>query len=612
MRCLQIPCPAPRRSGLSKANGEFLTLIPDIRVIGLAGCLWAAAADAFADEGYSVAFEGAPDALEGKLGLISTLAKGERALPTVAAVRRMALRDQEAIAKALTAAGHYAGAVDFTLVEAEGDDATLVTFRITAGPAFRITDYELRYADAGPRSVYGERPQRLADLGIEADGSAAGARLQALQSEALTALWNAGYPAARIVGRRAIADMSSGTARAVFSFESGPRATFGEAQIKGALLTEPEYLRKLRTWEEGEPFDRSKLVAYRDRLAATGVFGAIDVEPGAPDETGRAPVIVTVTERKRRTVGAGVSFSTAEGPGGRLFLEYRNMFGAGERSRVEIRGNTVAQSIAFNFDKPMPGLPGSLFAGLGFTNETTDAFNARTVNIGGGVAKRWLDDRLETRAALAFETSRITEDDVSERTYFLSAPLSAVWNTEDDPLVLSRGVRASLVVTPFAGTDMFTRTELAARSRVNFGPGERFTIAGRTRLGATFGSSLSDLPLNRRLYAGGGASVRGFDFQEAGPLDVDGDPVGGRSVIEGAVETRLKVTDNIQIAGFADAANISADTLPEFDGDYFVGVGGGARYFTPIGPIRVDFAIPLDRRETDSSFQLYISLGQSF
>ncbi len=590
------------------------------RVLGLAGCIWAAAFDASAGEGYAVNFEGTPASLNGKLGLISTLAKGEKALPTRAAVRRMALRDQEAIAKALTAAGHYGGAVDFTLSEAEGDGDTVVTFRIKAGPAFRITDYELRYTDGDPSALdggrrgalFGDRPGALADLGVEGDGSAAGARLQALQTEALAALWNTGYPAARIIGRRAVADMDEGTARAVFTFESGPRATFGEAEITGAVRTETEYLRKLRTWEEGEPFDRSKLVAYRDRLAATGVFGAIDVEPGPPAKDGRAPVLVRLSERKRRTIGAGVSFSTAEGPGGRLFLEYRNMFGAGEKSRVEIEGNPIAQSIQFSFDKPLPGLPGSAFAGLGFTNETTDAFDARTVNIGGGVAKRWLDDRLETRAALAFETSRISADGVSERTFFRSAPLSAVWSTEDDPLVLSKGVRTSLTVTPYAGTDAFTRTEFAARSRVNFGAGERFTLAGRTRLGATFGSSLRDLPLNQRLYAGGGSSVRGFDFQEAGPLDDDGDPVGGRSVIEAALEGRFRVSQNIQLAAFGDAANISADNLPDFSGDYFIGVGGGARYFTPIGPLRVDFAVPLDRRETDSSFQLYISLGQSF
>jgi translocation and assembly module TamA len=146
---------------------------------------------------------------------------------------------------------------------------------------------------------------------------------------------------------------------------------------------------------------------------------------------------------------------------------------------------------------------------------------------------------------------------------------------------------------------------------VNFG-GDKFTLAARGSLGATFGSSLADLPLNKRFYAGGGGSVRGFSFQEAGPLDADGTPIGGRSLIEAAVEARAKVTTNIQLVGFIDAGSVSAKATPDFSERFFIGVGGGARYLTPIGPIRLDVAFPLDRRETDRSFQIFIALGQPF
>ncbi|MEL7486471.1 MAG: autotransporter assembly complex family protein, partial [Pseudomonadota bacterium] len=545
--------------------------------------------------------------------LISDLATGERAMPTKAALRRAARRDVEAINAALTAAGYYGGKTKFLIDPTSDDDKPLVVFTIVPGPAFKVNAYRIVYSDPAPSAEPASpRPMTLAALNVKGDGSAAGADLQRVQQSFLTALWNAGYPAARSVARRADADLASGTATAVFSFESGPRAVFGDIRFTGAERTSEAYLQDLSNWDAGAPFDRSKLVGYRDSLAQTGLFSTIDVAPGAPADDGAAPVLVTLEERKRRTVGAGVSFSTAEGPGGRLFLEYRNLFGAGELARVDLEGTAIEQSIGFDFTKPLPAFPGSIFAQLDFRNETTEAFEAQTVDIGVGLAKRWFDERFETRGGLAFETSSIDDGVNEERTFFFSAPLAAIWDTEDDPLTLSRGVRAALTLTPFTGSDTFTRAELTARSRVNAGAEDRFTLAGRVRLGATVGASFDSLPLNQRFFAGGGSSVRGFGFQEAGPLDADGDPTGGRSVVEAAVEARARVWGDLQLAAFADAGNISENAVPDIGGDYFIGVGGGARYFTPIGPIRVDVAIPLERRETDRAFQLFISLGQPF
>ena len=576
--------------------------------IALAAALTCGAAAHAAD--YSVRIDGAPADLKPKLAIVSTLAQAKRPLPTTAALRRVARNDIVKINNALKAAGYYDGATKFDIEDADADQRTVI-FTVRAGPLFKIAAYQIVYDDAIAEDAP-SRPKTLADLNIETDGSAAGARLQALQQQALTALWGGGFPAARITGRRAQANIAAGVADAIFTFESGPRAMFGAAQIEGDLRTEHQFLKDLRTWEEGAVFDQSKLIAYRDRLAATGLFSNIDVAPGAVSDTGVAPVIVTLEERKRRTIGAGLSFSTAEGPGARLFFEYRNLFRAGETARVDLQGNAVEQSLRFNIDKPMPLFPGSIFANAGFTSETTEAFSAQSIDIGAGVTKRWLDDRLETRGGLAFETSRIVEDGVTDQTFFFSLPLIAIWNTEDDPLTLARGSRLSLTVTPFTGSQTFVRTEFAARSRFNFGPDDRFTLAGRARLGAIFANALDDLPLNQRFFAGGGSSVRGFAFQEAGPLDTDGDPVGGTSLTEGALEARAMITDTIQIAAFVDAGNVSDTTLPDITGRYFVGAGAGARYFTPIGPLRVDFAFPINPRPSDANFQFFISLGQSF
>lgn len=564
-------------------------------------------APAFAAEDFEISYTGVSGALLGQLKQISEMEKGVRTYPTSASLRRAAEHDRQAFEDALTAAGFYAGKTDFNITPATEAEKAKVNFLLQPGRAFTIAEYEILYSDD-----VADRPQSFAEAGLGTNGSAAGADLRSLQVNFLSHLWNNGYPAATIVARRAIANMETGTANAVFVFNSGPKANFGNLFIEGADRTDPDYVRAMQTWKPGDEFERATMVQYRDRLAATGLFSTIDISPGPPDKSGAAPIYARLNERKRRTIGAGLSLSTTDGVGGRLFFENRNLFHQGETGRLELRASNLEQAVTFDFLKPLPRIPGQAFGNFGFTNETTDAFDARSINASGGLSKKWLKERLETRAAVGLETSSVRANGTKERTYFVSTPLSVVWNSENDLLNPTKGVQTRLAVTPYTGSDSFTQSEFSARTRVTFGKDDLITLAGRSAVGATFGTSLVNLPRNKRYYVGGAGSVRGFGFQEAGPLDGDNDPIGGRSYIESAIEARVKLTNELQIAGFADAGSVSARTLPNFGEEFFVGVGGGVRYFTPIGPIRADIAFPLNARDSDRSFQLFIAIGQPF
>lgn len=580
-------------------------------LLSLAALLWATQARA-AD--YSVQYDGAPPEVAGKLEKLTSLSLARRPFPTLASLRQAAIADTETIKRALAAAGYFNPRVTFAVVAAKETTKPAVLFSIEAGESFRIKRHIVKYVD----DFAGERPADFAEAGVAVSDDAAGATLETNQQKFLDNLLAAGFPRARIVGRRAEARLADNTADAVYEFESGPRAKFDGVEITGAKRTKASFIERMKTWEDGSLFNREDLIEFRDDLSRTGLYSSIAVEAGEIAPDGTAPVAVTVEERKNRTVGAGVSYSTSEGPGGRLFLEYRNITGRGERARAELEGTEVRQAFDLEINKPLPRFPGSAFANLAFVNDTTDAFIARSFEIGGGLAKSWLDGRLETRAGLTLETSRvesrlrIAPGVADERTYLVSAPLSATWNTEDDPVRLSSGARASIFVVPYTGSDQFTRMEFVGRTRRQFGADDRFTLAGRVRVAATAGSALRSLPVNKRVFAGGGSSVRGYDFQAVGPLDPDGVPIGGRSAIEAAIEARAKALGPIQFAAFADAGAVYSHSFPDFIGDYLVGAGGGLRYLTPIGPIRLDVAFPLERRPTDSGLQFYISLGQPF
>ncbi|WDI30897.1 BamA/TamA family outer membrane protein [Hyphococcus flavus] len=585
---------------------DFINKIPALTIVMMA-VFCSVFSPVRAADTYTASIEGADNGLRSKLELISELMKGVREYPTAAALRRAARRDVEEFNKALQAAGFYAGSADFDLVPAEDGGKAEIIYRIDTGPAFRISEYEVLYQDEAEG-----RPASFRDADIETSGEADGASLKARQQEFLNVLWESGYPAAEIVTRRAIANFETAEASAIFVFRSGPKAKFGDAQVSGAEKTNAAFIRRMKTWKEGEEFERSKLTRYYDKLRETNLFATIDISPGQPGEDGVTPVIVRLEERKQRTIGAGVSYSTAEGPGGRLYFEHRNVFGYAESARVELRASEIEQSVNASITRPMPRLDSQAFASAAFVNETTDAFDARSLKLSAGLSKKWLEDNLETRGAIALETSNVRADGVEDRNYFISTPLSVIWNSENDLLNPTEGFRASWTVTPYTGSETFTQSEISARWRVHFGEEQRVTLAARAALGATFGNSLVSLPLNKRYYAGGGGSVRGYGFQEAGPLDADNDPIGGLSRVDGAIETRVKVINNLQIAGFVDAGSVSSSNVPSFNDEFFIGYGGGIRYITPIGPIRADIAFPLDKRESDADFQIYIALGQPF
>jgi translocation and assembly module TamA len=144
--------------------------------------------------------------------------------------------------------------------------------------------------------------------------------------------------------------------------------------------------------------------------------------------------------------------------------------------------------------------------------------------------------------------------------------------------------------------------------------GKTTILAGRLHLGTIAGADRGEVAPSRRFYAGGGGSVRGFDFQGVGPQDVTGAPTGGNSLTELSLEARFRfkaLGSDIGIVPFVDAGQVFTGTLPSFN-SLRVGAGVGLRYFTAFGPVRIDVATPITRRPGDPKVAFYVSIGQAF
>jgi translocation and assembly module TamA len=145
----------------------------------------------------------------------------------------------------------------------------------------------------------------------------------------------------------------------------------------------------------------------------------------------------------------------------------------------------------------------------------------------------------------------------------------------------------------------------------DLGSAGRSVVALRALAGSILGGSNLELPPDQRLYAGGSTTVRGFAYQSIGPQFADGNPMGAKSVDAATVEFRQRIGEDWGGAAFVDAGQASAGGAP-FSGDLRAGAGLGARYYTPLGAVRADIAVPLNRIKGGDAFEIYIGLGQAF
>ncbi|TFG89403.1 MAG: hypothetical protein E4H18_00170 [Hyphomicrobiales bacterium] len=178
------------------------------------------------------------------------------------------------------------------------------------------------------------------------------------------------------------------------------------------------------------------------------------------------------------------------------------------------------------------------------------------------------------------------------------------------------GTRLNLALTPYAGKGdeslLFAISTATGSAYYAVDSEQRFVPAGRVKIGTIVGEETESVPANKRFYAGGGGSIRGFEFQSVGPLDTENDPLGGRSILELSGEVRIRVTERIGVVPFVDGGTVSDSSYPDFDEPIRWAAGLGGRYFSDFGPLRLDIAVPLNKRDIDDRFQFYISLGQAF
>jgi translocation and assembly module TamA len=564
---------------------------------------------------YQLTIEGVEDAaLRDLLNAVSeTRRLIDRPPPSLTRLRRRAEDDRARLDQALRSAGYYNAKIDLS-VDAAAKPVNVV-FKIDPGPRYRLRDIAI---EVTPPDADLPLPS-LADLGIAPGTPAVTQTILDAETRLVELAKARGYALAETGERRAVVDHDADAMDLTLRLNAGPPVRFGEIEVTGLEQVHPDFVERRLPWQPGELITAERLEAGRRALREANLFNTIGVRLGeTPDAAGRLPVTVVVTERKHRSIEAGGRYQTDEGPGGNLAWEHRNFFGRGERVRAELDASAIAGFLTGSFRKPDVWIRDlALITDAQLAFENPDAYESESARARVGLERQFREG-LTLAGGVAFRAERVQEANSGREETFglVSLPLLFKWDRSDDLLDPSRGGRLSVDNEPFVdtfGNDLvFNKSKLQYSHYFEVLKTPRVVLAGRSAIGTLFGAARADVPANLRFYAGGGGSVRGFAYQTAGELDEENDPIGGRSLFEVSGEVRARVTETIGVVAFVDAGTAFTSTFPDFDDELRIGVGPGIRYFSPIGPFRVDVGFPVNPRDSDDAFQLYISLGQAF
>lgn len=574
-----------------------------------------------AERRYTVALEGleklGATSVQDRFDALSTLKKGEGDAANTAQIDRRTREDRDLLEAVLKTAGHYDAQIETSVENGEGE-RLLVRFIVTPGPLYRFSSV----AVTGLEETGAKAPTFGATFGVDAEDAIDADDVLGGSAALERQLKDQGYPFAKVSEPEVVVDHDTRSGALSVKVDAGGERVFGDIRISSA---NPPFAAKhvadIARFNKGAPYDQSMVDDLKRALIATGIVGAVDVSP-VPGPGAAADIAVALEKAPLRTIAGEAGYGSGEGFRGEVSWTHRNLIRP--EGAVTLRGVAgTREQLAevslrqSNFRKR----DRTLNAALSASNIRYTAYEARTVSLSTNLErlsniiwrKTWTwsagvdlllsnERDLTGVAGAARETFKIA-----------SLPLVLGYDRSNDLLDPTKGFRLGVRAAPeisFAGrgSRTYLRTQFDASAYVP--ASKRVTIAGRARVGSIAGASTLDIAPSRRFYAGGGGSVRGFGYQAIGPRDVLGDPMGGRSLVEFALEARVRLSD-FGVVPFVDAGNIYDTRLPRLTGLRY-GAGIGARYHSSFGPIRIDVGTPLNPRAGDSRITVFVSLGQAF
>ena len=582
--------------------------------------------DALAETAYDVSFEGLPELIESGFAVrfdgLSVLEQYRGDDANFAQIRRRAQSDAELVERLLRIEGYYDAVVQ-TRFEADGVERVNVVIAVQAGPQYELDAIAL----PGLEAAVAPDPEKFREsFGLQSGDIINSDRIVEAIGRLDVAMAENGYPFADSGEPELEIDHAARLGDLQVPVTPGGRYVFGSIVLAPTDLFDANHVQMIARFDPGDIYQASDIEDLRKALIATGLISTLAIDPVVADDPEAVDVAVSVTPAPLRTIAGEIGYDTGEGVRSEVSWEHRNLFPPEGLVRLTAVLGTQEQSGSVAYRRNNFRRRDNILNGLvALSVIDSAAYDAETFTIAANIERQSnliYQKRWSWSAGLELLASRETDvtgetDATGAETYFIaSLPGLVTFDASDDLLDPTRGFRLSARVAPEAslqdGSFFYVRSQIDGSAYLPVS--DSIVLAGRTRVGTIAGAGTNSIAPSRRLYSGGGGSVRGFGYQSIGPRDANNDPVGGRSLVEFSLESRFRTgffDGNLGIVSFLDAGNVYTSSTPDLSGLRY-GAGIGVRYYSDFGPIRIDVGTPINPQEGDSRIAVYVSLGQAF
>jgi len=528
--------------------------------------------------------------------------RNKKPINSLAHLRKRAEADLVRLQDVLRYYGYLDATVDFVI---ERGEVPTCVFRVDRGVQYQVTEIT-----TSPQVDF-------SGIDVTLPTPAETEKVQAIEEHILQGLRKKGFAFVKIAKKELIADQNTHQVELQLSIDTGPAVTFGKTEIKGLESIKPWRVRKHIFWREGDAYDPEKIAKTQESLEKSNLFSSVVIHEESEQLLGDAlPIDIRLQEAKHKSIGAGLSYTTAKGAGCMGEWEHRNVQGRGDKftihtelwQKFQLARMTLKQPHFKKYNQDRIWL-------IEFDRQKTLPFFSQAVSGACLIERKW-SERVETYWGGKVENlfSRSAE---GNHTYQLvKLPLMLKCSSAKNLLDPLNGLALHTKVTPsyqFLEPNFFYLSHVS--TLIAYCPilEESMTFALKGTLGNIFGAARHTIPTPDRLFSGTENTLRGYRYLSVSPLNRHNVPIGGRSLLAGSAELRMRLNSGLGGVLFYDVGNVYSTTFPDINKKMLHSVGFGARYMTSIGPIRLDVAFPMHRRKNiDPAFQVYFSIGQAF
>jgi len=521
-------------------------------------------------------------------------------------IERLHEQAPQQIAEALHPFGYYA--VDVRASLEQIDDGWRATYQIDAGPRTTIRTLDIRYLGAG--SAQAQLESAAAGFEMRVGDALDHRRYEAAKERLLEAAQDLGYVKAKPAVAKTLVDPLAHSADMTLHIETGPRYYFGEVRFDQDFLDQ-ELVDQFVSIEPGQPFDHAQLLAFQQGLQGTDWASIVAVKPVFKDaQHHQVPIDVVLKPSKRHYFQFGLGYETDTGPRVSTRWLGRRLNTHGHHADVFLRIAPVNSSFRGTYFVPVvnPRTDRASFSGQ-YELEDTDDIDRSTLDLEAAFTRQTRDDTFFRKLSVAYTAERFrVGDDPWTQSRIFSLGAAARFTEIEDAFFTQDGIHGHADIrvgsSALLSDTSFVRLDLKGRYLFPIGEDGRFLA--RADVGLAWVEDFDPYPSSLRYFAGGGSSIRGYDYKSLGPTNDEGFVEGGKNLLMVSGEYDHRVAKQWSAALFVDAGNAFNNSLDEIN----VGAGAGARWLLGFGSLRVDVAWPVSDDDWElSDYTIHLGFG---